>query len=165
MFGFIIFCVLGVPIWAITPQNEPEFPAPWEACAFDPEYEMDFINQYLGPTLKQNHPDVLILAFDHNKDHLLTWAEVVMGGDTGPNGGYVDGMAFHWYTGEIEIECYMTHIETHMPARRFTNTNAHQLRYANTITHTHSINHTHSRTRTHTHIHANTHTRSHTHLS
>ena len=92
----------GVPIWAITPQNEPEFAAPWEACAYDQTYEMDFINQYLGPTLDQNHPDVLILAFDHNKDHLLSWAETIMGGDTGPNGGYVDGMAFHWYTGEAK---------------------------------------------------------------
>ena len=91
----------GVPIWAITPQNEPEFPAPWEACAFDENYELEFINKYLGPTLEQNHPDVLILAFDHNKDHLLSWAETVMGGDTGPNGGYVDGMAFHWYTGQL----------------------------------------------------------------
>ena len=89
-----------MPIWAITPQNEPEFAAPWEACAYDQTYEMDFINSYLGPTLHQNHPDVLILAFDHNKDHLLSWAETVMGGDTGPDGGYVDGMAFHWYTGE-----------------------------------------------------------------
>jgi hypothetical protein len=95
-----VYVLLGVPIWAITPQNEPEFAAPWEACAFNQTYERDFINKYLGPTLDQNHPDVLILAFDHNKDHLFDWAKTVMGGDTGPNGGYVDGMAFHWYTGE-----------------------------------------------------------------
>jgi O-glycosyl hydrolase len=94
------YVLLGVPIWAITPQNEPEFAAPWEACAFNQTYERDFINKYLGPTLDQNHPDVLILAFDHNKDHLFDWAKTVMGGDTGPNGGYVDGMAFHWYTGK-----------------------------------------------------------------
>lgn len=84
----------GVPIWAITPQNEPEFPAPWEACAYNETGERDFINGYLGPTLDSVHPEVLILAFDHNKDHLLSWAQTIMGGD---KGNYVDGMAFHWY--------------------------------------------------------------------
>ena len=54
-------------MWAITPQNEPEFAAPWEACAFNATYERDFINGYLGPTLKQYRPDVKLLAFDHNK--------------------------------------------------------------------------------------------------
>ena len=81
-----------VPIWAITPQNEPEFPAPWEACAYNATGERDFINDHLGPILRSEHPDVLILAFDHNKDHLKAWAETIIGGDTG---NYVDGMAFH----------------------------------------------------------------------
>ena len=99
---------LGVPIWAITPQTEPEFAAPWEACAFNQTFERDFINNFLGPTLAQNHPDLLILGFDHNKDHLLDWAETVLGGDTGPNGGYVDGMAFHWYTGAFYSLVYLT---------------------------------------------------------
>ncbi|CAI5730165.1 unnamed protein product [Peronospora destructor] len=26
----------GISFWGLTPQNEPEFAAPWEACAFDP---------------------------------------------------------------------------------------------------------------------------------
>jgi len=92
----------GIPIWALTPQNEPEFPAPWEACAYDSNYEKDFINQYLGPTIRQNNPDVLLLAFDHNKDHLFAWAQDIIGGDLGSKGGYVDGMAFHWYTGSMD---------------------------------------------------------------
>ena len=47
-----------VPIWAVTPQNEPEFAAPWEACAYNSTYERDFINSYLGPTLRADHPEV-----------------------------------------------------------------------------------------------------------
>jgi len=86
----------GVPVWAITPQNEPEFAAPWEACTYNASYEGDWIYNYLGPTMRANHPDTLILAFDHNKDHLLAWAKTVMGGD---ENDYVDGMAFHWYAG------------------------------------------------------------------
>ena len=57
----------GVKIWGVTPQNEPEFPAPWEACAYTPDFEKDFVTGFLGPTLRQDHPDALILAYDHNK--------------------------------------------------------------------------------------------------
>jgi glucosylceramidase len=113
----------GVPIWAITPQNEPEFAAPWEACAYNSTHQRDWIQDYLGPVIKQNHPNVLILAFDHNKDHLYKWAQTVMNkspdnndddDDDDDNNGskrklrrtdalqkknYVDGMAFHWYAG------------------------------------------------------------------
>jgi glucosylceramidase len=86
----------GVPIWAITPQNEPEFPAPWEACAYNASFERGFIDGYLGPIVKQDHPDMLVLAFDHNKDHLAMWSEENIGSE------YVDGMAFHWYTGSVD---------------------------------------------------------------
>ncbi len=48
----------GVPIWAVTPQNEPEFAAPWEACSYTAEYERDFIETYLGPVLNEDHPEV-----------------------------------------------------------------------------------------------------------
>lgn len=83
----------GVDIWAITPQNEPEFPAPWEACSFNASFESDFIQKYLGPVFRHDHPDVKILAFDHNKDHLEAWSREILGADT--SNQFVDGMAFH----------------------------------------------------------------------
>jgi glucosylceramidase len=82
----------GVPIWSVTPQNEPEFAAPWEACTYTADFESDFINHYLGPVLHARHPEVKILGFDHNKDHLLAWTETLM---TKKGSKYVDGMAFH----------------------------------------------------------------------
>ena len=85
----------GINIWALTPQNEPEFPAPWEACAYNASFERDFIRDYLGPVIKTDHPDVLILAFDHNKDHLKTWTETILSKDALSADQYVDGMAFH----------------------------------------------------------------------
>jgi len=86
----------GIPIWAITPQNEPEFAAPWEACSYNASYEAEFINEYLGPILKSDHPDIKILGFDHNKDHLFNWTKILLANVSNP---YVDGMAFHWYGG------------------------------------------------------------------
>lgn len=116
----------GVPIWAITPQNEPEFVGFWESCASNSTHQRDWIQDYLGPVIKQDHPNVLILAFDHNKDHLYKWAQTVMNRSPGEEDdddddsttsdsknsrnllsraeitkkrNYVDGMAFHWYAG------------------------------------------------------------------
>lgn len=100
----------GVPIWAITPQNEPEFPAPWEACSYNASYEKGFIRDYLGPVLRSEHPDLKILAFDHNKDHLKDWTKVMLVDDSFTNAvgtppdyvnrsvvvaDLIDGMAFH----------------------------------------------------------------------
>ena len=48
----------GVYLWAVTPQNEPEFAAPWEACAYTAQFEAEFIANYLGPTLRKEHPEV-----------------------------------------------------------------------------------------------------------
>jgi hypothetical protein len=83
----------GVPVWSVTPQNEPEFAAPWEACTYTAEYEKEFIDGYLGPVLRSDHPDIRILGFDHNKDHLVAWTKTLTGGKEGAK--YVDGMAFH----------------------------------------------------------------------
>jgi glucosylceramidase len=84
----------GVPIWALTPQNEPEFAAPWEACKYNSSFESDFVNNYLGPIVKGDHPEILILAYDHNKDILKSWTDMIMSNN---QQNYVDGMAFHWY--------------------------------------------------------------------
>ena len=62
----------GIDFYGVTIQNEPEFPAPWEACAIDIISEGEFIANHLGPTLAESHPDTKILIFDHNKDHMVT---------------------------------------------------------------------------------------------
>ena len=88
----------GIPIWAVTVQNEPEFPAPWEACSYTPKTEADFVAYHLGPQLEKDHPDVQIFMFDHNKDHVNTWAKTLLN-DTHPSSKYISGTAYHWYAG------------------------------------------------------------------
>jgi glucosylceramidase len=58
---------LGFKIWGVTIQNEPEFDAPWEACCYTPEEELDFLQRHLGPQLRSDHPDIKIMIYDHNK--------------------------------------------------------------------------------------------------
>jgi len=91
----------GVNLEAVTVQNEPEFPAPWEACSYTPEAEADFIGYHLGPQLDEDHPDVRIFMFDHNKDHLVTWAKTILN-HTHPSSKYVSGSAYHWYAGGMD---------------------------------------------------------------
>lgn len=88
----------GIPIWAVTAQNEPEHPAKWEACVYNSEQEADFIGSELGPTLRALHPEVAIFAYDHNKDHLEKWAGVTYAHPTASK--FVTGVAFHWYSGD-----------------------------------------------------------------
>lgn len=91
----------GVPLDAVTVQNEPEFPAPWEACSYTPETQADFIAYHLGPQLEKDHPDVQIYMFDHNKDHIVTWAKTILN-QSHPSSKYVSGSAYHWYAGGMD---------------------------------------------------------------
>ena len=91
----------GIDFYGVTIQNEPEFPAPWDACAYDPFSEGEFIANHLGPALSKSHPDTKILMFDHNKDHVVKWAQLLLD----PNHAaskYIDGTAFHWYAGGMD---------------------------------------------------------------
>jgi hypothetical protein len=56
----------GIPIWAVTPQNEPEFAAPWEACVYNSSYERMFVDNYLGPLLDINHPNVSLMILSYH---------------------------------------------------------------------------------------------------
>jgi len=91
----------GVDLFAVTVQNEPEFPAPWEACAYDPTNQASFIANHLGPVLRRDHPDVKLLIFDHNKDHAVKWGKSILN-QSNPASEFVDGTAVHWYAGGMD---------------------------------------------------------------
>lgn len=89
----------GIGIWGVTVQNEPEYcPSDYESMNFTPETERDYVKGYLGPTLKKAHPDVNILIYDHNKDHVVDWVKTVYSDNDASS--YVWGTAIHWYTGD-----------------------------------------------------------------
>ena len=79
-------------------QNEPEASQTWESCLYTAEDTRDFVAQHLGPRLDADHPDVKVLGFDHNKDHIKDWADALLA-EGSSSATYVDGIAFHWYSG------------------------------------------------------------------
>ena len=98
----------GITIWGITVQNEPEYcPTSYEGMNFNPQTEGSFIKNYLGPQLSKDHPNVNILAYDHNKDHVVEWAQAIYSDPEVAQ--YVWGIAVHWYTGDDFPNLNMTH--------------------------------------------------------
>ncbi|CAM9715173.1 unnamed protein product, partial [Phaeothamnion confervicola] len=91
---------VGLPIWGLTVQNEPENPGPWEACVYNPASMRDFVRDYLGPEIRRRHRTVKIMAYDHNRDHLKDWTRTIFADEAAA--AYVDGMAYHWYFGGLD---------------------------------------------------------------
>jgi glucosylceramidase len=87
----------GIDIWGITIENEPLGNGNnWESMHFSPEEMAAFVNNHLGPKLRQDHPNVKILGYDQNRgEELIEWADVTYKNETSLK--YFDGFAIHWY--------------------------------------------------------------------
>jgi glucosylceramidase len=85
----------GIPIWAITVQNEPLNPGNTPSCTWTKQTEAAFDNNNLGPAFKAAGITTKIIAYDHNCD-VTDYPIYVCTTST-----YVDGAAFHLYGGSI----------------------------------------------------------------
>ncbi|KAI9988209.1 hypothetical protein PInf_024483 [Phytophthora infestans] len=87
----------GIPIWAMTTQNEPtqQFAFKyWQSLRFNVTTERDFIKRDLGPQMKTDHPDLKIIMMDDQKDLLLDWDATLLDAESAQ---YVSGAGVHWY--------------------------------------------------------------------
>jgi glucosylceramidase len=91
----------GVPIWAITPQNEAAgVGGSREGMQFSPGQMNTFIGTALGPTFKADgNGNVKVFIFDHNNgptgSDFYTWANLILHDPVAAP--YVAGSAVHWY--------------------------------------------------------------------
>jgi glucosylceramidase len=89
----------GVPIWALTVQNEPGSTQPWDSCVYTAAEERDFVRDHLGPALhRAGLGRVHLLIWDHNRETMVERAAAVY--DDPAAAAYVWGTAFHWYCGD-----------------------------------------------------------------
>ncbi len=92
----------GVPIYAITIQNEPRMSdKDYPTTLWTGEEERDFIRDHLGPLFKQNNISTLIWCWDHNWN-LLDFPRAILSDPQAAQ--YVDGTAFHHYEGKVEAQ-------------------------------------------------------------
>ncbi|MGL4514883.1 MAG: glycoside hydrolase family 30 protein [Lacipirellulaceae bacterium] len=93
----------GVSVWGLTAQNEPEaLEQKWDAMGWDAAQMRDFLRDHLIPAMRGGAPDVKLVAYDHNKPHLMQWADTLMADPV--VAGAVWGFAHHWYEeGEAKL--------------------------------------------------------------
>lgn len=88
----------GLKVNRLTIQNEPMATQTWDSCVFEALEEKEFLRDYLYPTLQKNGlTDVKINIWDHNKEIMFERARDIIDEETDH---MVDGVAFHWYTGD-----------------------------------------------------------------
>lgn len=89
----------GIAIQQLTVQNEPAAVQTWDSCIFSGVEEAEFACRYLRPALdRAQHSDVKINVWDHNKEKILERAAESFSVEGARD--VIDGIAFHWYTGE-----------------------------------------------------------------
>lgn len=88
----------GLPIQAITPQNEPLHDGNNPSMKMTAEQQRDFIRDHLGPKIRAARLSTRIIIWDHNADHPEYPLTILA--DTQAK-SFIDGTAFHLYAGEI----------------------------------------------------------------
>lgn len=89
----------GIRVTSLSIQNEPVAVKNWESCLYSVEEETAFAVKYLRPMLmRYGMEEMEIYIWDHDKDGLIEWAEAAFASHDNDAG--IDGLAFHWYTGD-----------------------------------------------------------------
>ena len=88
----------GIPIEAITPQNEPLHPGNNPSLLMTAQQQLDFIKNHLGPAFQKNNISTKIIIYDHNCDRPDYPLLILNDPSVKP---YIWGTAFHLYAGDI----------------------------------------------------------------
>lgn len=92
----------GVPVLAVTPQNEPHFPNPaYPTTGYRAPEMLALIRDHLGPVFERELPGTEIWCWDHNWNE-PEFPTTILSDPTAYN--YVDGTAFHLYEGKPEAQ-------------------------------------------------------------
>ena len=93
------YTAAGLPIDAITPQNEPMHQtSSYPSMGMSAAEQTTFVRDYLGPALDTAGLSTKILVLDHNWD-LTNYPLTVLSDPAAA--AYVDGTAFHCYAGQV----------------------------------------------------------------
>lgn len=102
---------LGLPIFAITPQNEPlHETSGYPSMLMTVAQQINFL-KVLGPKFEENQIDTKIIGYDHNWDNTFYPQALLNNEDIKP---YLDGVAFHCYAGSYTAQ---QTIQTNHPDR------------------------------------------------
>ncbi|MEH6406329.1 MAG: glycoside hydrolase family 30 beta sandwich domain-containing protein [Leeuwenhoekiella sp.] len=88
----------GIPIDAITIQNEPLHPGNNPSLLMKAPEQGEFIKNHLGPAFAENNLKTKIIIYDHNADRPDYPISILNDPEAAK---YIDGSAFHLYGGNV----------------------------------------------------------------
>jgi len=92
----------GVPIFAVTPENEPRnIPSDYPGMGMTAEEQTVFIREHLGPAFRDAHLKTKIMAFDHNWD-LIDFPHTILSDPKAAE--FLAGTATHCYGGSPDAQ-------------------------------------------------------------
>jgi len=96
------FAAEGVPIFALTVQNEPHFEPPdYPGMRVDPAERAALVGRHLGPLLAQRGMKTQLIDWDHNWDEVKSPLAVLADPVARP---YVAGVGWHCYAGDVSAQ-------------------------------------------------------------
>jgi len=96
------FAAEGVPLFALTLQNEPDYDTPdYPGMRLEAPERARIIGQFLGPMLAKRPGAPLILDWDHNWDKPESPLAVLADRQAAP---FIDGVAWHCYGGDVSAQ-------------------------------------------------------------
>lgn len=107
--------LVGIPVWGVTIQNEPQAATPWEAMLFPANQELDFVKNYLGPRFSMDGISAKIIIFDHNKDNVVTYCDSIYKDETALK--YIWGSGVHWYSNSGDMFGNLTTLHNQYPTK------------------------------------------------
>ncbi len=91
----------GIPIWAITPVNEPQGNnGSWESMDMPPEEQSEVVS-IIGDAFRAASLDTRILIFDQNRAEMPEYTKVILGEPE--TARHVFGTAVHWYNSTFRV--------------------------------------------------------------
>lgn len=89
----------GIPVAAVTIQNEPLHPGNNPSLSMPAEQQAEFVKRFLGPALRAAGLDTRIIVYDHNCDR-PDYPLAILADPEAKR--WIDGSAFHLYGGSID---------------------------------------------------------------
>lgn len=97
----------GYLVTKLTLQNEPKAVQTWDSCVYTPSEQKEFLRDYMWPALQRHGlEEIKIYIWDHNKERAFEWVEEMIDESTS---AMIEGVAFHWYSGDHFEALQMIH--------------------------------------------------------
>ena len=92
----------GIPIWAVTLQNEPLYePKDYMGMKMSAKEQRDVLRDHFGPAFAKAGLSTKIMVYDHNWDH-PEYAATILSDPAAAR--YAAGTAYHCYGGQVEAQ-------------------------------------------------------------